>query len=450
MAHASKEARAARTDLLRGVLERAVAMARGDGADDPASVPPTLRPVVKMARLAPRALAVVDRAGDDEGFRARVAAAVGDDASPAERLWLDRPEGWEARLDEMVGAEVSVAEEGDLKRQLDRERRARRGAEAARDQAAGEAEALRAEIDALKERAARASASLAEVRGRAEAADEERAAAVRSLKELEAAHARAHEELRVLREAAAAPPADGASPEEPAPAAAPEPALDREALAAAVARSTEVAASLSAALSAVAALVEEAAPDGGEEPAAAGEDSTAGDAVGVPSPPDDPEPEAEAAPPRRIRRRPARLPGGMHDDTNEAADHLVRLPGATLLVDGYNATMVTWPQRPIADQRRLLVSALNGLQARLGIDVTVVFDGVDQRIGGGGDGASRRVRVQFTVAKVEADDVIIDMSSRLPEDRVVIVASNDNRVRDGARGWGANLLTISQLQSLFR
>jgi hypothetical protein len=149
---------------------------------------------------------------------------------------------------------------------------------------------------------------------------------------------------------------------------------------------------------------------------------------------------------RRSGRRPAPLPGGVHDDSDQAADHLVRLRDVTLLVDGYNASMATWPDHPIREQRQRLVSALDGLEARVGVDTTVVFDGVEAAAGTA-RGAGR-VRVAFTDAEVEADDLILELVDRVPEHRPVVVATDDRRVQDGARRRGANVIGIPQLRSL--
>ncbi|WCO65644.1 NYN domain-containing protein [Iamia majanohamensis] len=169
--------------------------------------------------------------------------------------------------------------------------------------------------------------------------------------------------------------------------------------------------------------------------------------------PDAPPPGEGGAPGGRRRpappptRRPAPLPGGLHDDSVEAAEHLVRLPRAALLVDGYNASMATWPDLDLVAQRRRLVAALTELEARCGPEVVVVFDGVD-------DGSAhparpaRRVRVEFTPGAVEADDVLIARAASLPAGRPVVVVSDDHRVRDGARAAGANLVGTAQLQAL--
>ena len=48
------------------------------------------------------------------------------------------------------------------------------------------------------------------------------------------------------------------------------------------------------------------------------------------------------------------------------------------------------------------------------------------------------VRVHFSPAGVEADDVILDMVTELPTDTAVLVVSSDRRVAQGSRRLGAN------------
>ncbi|MGH9110760.1 MAG: NYN domain-containing protein, partial [Acidimicrobiales bacterium] len=147
------------------------------------------------------------------------------------------------------------------------------------------------------------------------------------------------------------------------------------------------------------------------------------------------------------RRAPVPLPGGVLDDSVEAAVHLLRTPGAVLVVDGYNVTMTGWPELGAGEQRRRLVAALADLAARTSTRVELVFDGAD--IGGEPvtvpAPARQLVRVRFSPPDVEADDVVLDLVVQLPAAWPVIVASSDNRVRDGARRAGANLLYSRQL-----
>ncbi len=460
-------ARSPRIDLLREVLRAAVDVARARAADAPASVPAPLRPVVSMQRLTPRALAAADRAGDDDGFRAEVREALADvDVGEAGRLWLDRPEGWADEVDRLVEARAEASGEGDARRTLVREQRARSKAEAVRDDALAElarrrdeADRLRAEHEAASDRA-RADAE------RAEDAQAARIRAVRELKGMEARLAQAHEELREVRAArdAAEARADdlarqaedaavraddlarraGASTE-PSPSdvestsnrrptredEASE-AFDRRAAARAIQAAAGAAAGLAASLTDLAGALGAPADPAPPAPAASTAAATA---------PRGPRRTARPAP----RRSVARLPGGIHDDTPEAAAHLVRLPGCALLVDGYNATMATWPGRSLPEQRERRVAALDEMEARVGVDTTVVFDGVEERWARSG---SRRVHVHFTPAGVEADDVILELVDVLADDRPVVVASDDRRVRDGARRRGAHTIGIDQLRAL--
>ncbi|HEV7721754.1 MAG TPA: hypothetical protein VGO60_10735, partial [Iamia sp.] len=196
--------RSARSDLLREVLDVAIVVGRRVEAEGRGPVPAPLRPVLSMTRLGSRARSAADRAGDDDAFRALVAEAVAvDDLDDAGRLWLTRPDGWEAALDDLVRRRIEDATEADARRALDRERRARRRAEADRDQVQADLAAVRVELDDLGARADAAAAQAEEDGARAAVAAEERAAAVRQLKDLEAAHQRAHEDLRTTRAALA-------------------------------------------------------------------------------------------------------------------------------------------------------------------------------------------------------------------------------------------------------
>lgn len=488
---AGRPSGSARSEVLRGVLTLAIEVARHGPTDRPSDVPAPLRPVLRMAKLGPRALAAADRAGDDEAFRARIAEVIGAEGlTPAEQLWLERPEGWEDDLTALVDDHTEATEEGAARRRLEREGRRRRRAEQERDQAVAELAQVRTEVAEGRRRVEGARAAVTEAERAAATAEAERAGAVRALKHQEAISARAHEQLRVLRaerDRVPAAPASGPasatralapaassttadrsaieapeteSPEPPkteslateSPATEPpatepprpteevESPLDRSALAAAVARSAEGADQLAAALAALARLV------GGDPKPSDEAEATAATPTTTAVPREPARSTRHRRAPRRApRRRPAPLPGGVHDDSTAAAHHLVRLPGAVLLVDGYNASKATWGDRPIDEQRLVLVTALDGLEARVGVDTTVVFDGVEEALVGS---PSRRVRVRFTAADIEADDVILDLVDQLPDGRPVLVASDDGRVRHGARERGANLLTVAQLRSL--
>ena len=155
--------------------------------------------------------------------------------------------------------------------------------------------------------------------------------------------------------------------------------------------------------------------------------------------------EARLAVPARV---PIRLPGGIFDDSVEAAGHLLRAPGAQLVVDGYNVSMTGWPDLTVAEQRRKLVAALAELAARTSTPTDVVFDGADVGPVPVPGPVRSLVHTQFSPPGVEADDVILDLVAQLPTSRPVVVASSDNRVRTGARRQGANVVHARQLVDL--
>jgi predicted RNA-binding protein with PIN domain len=425
------------------VLEAALVVARlGEQADPREPAPASLRRFLTFRRFPPRALEAARRVlDDDDGFRARVRAAVDDDAvGEAGRLFLDRPAGWADELAALRARRQPGDVESEvprLRRELDRTRQALVRAEAAGAEARREVEAARQALDV--ERAARRSAEAAAATAaeRADTLDEARRTALGNLRDLEARHAERTAAWRAARaeveqleaervEAAAAERArgepDGPSVDPTGPGGPrAEPGPDRAALAAAVVAAAAAAADLSAALAEAAALVGPPAPAAAPTPLAA---------------PSDPRP-----PPRRV---PTPLPKGMVDDGHEAAAHLSRVPGMVVLVDGYNVSIGRWSVLRLDQQRARLVDVLGALHARTGAEVVVVFDGADVARTGL-DGRGRGVQVRFTAPDVEADDVLLDAIGAYPLDRPVTVVSDDRRVRDGARRRGANVLAVDQL-----
>jgi predicted RNA-binding protein with PIN domain len=146
------------------------------------------------------------------------------------------------------------------------------------------------------------------------------------------------------------------------------------------------------------------------------------------------------------RRQAAPLPPAVFEDSATAAEHLLRIPGMVLLVDGYNVTLAAWPGTAIPEQRRRLVDALSGLAARTGAEIQVVFDGAEQ-VEHRPRGLPPRsaVRVRFSPPDVDADDVLIDLCEVLPIGRPVTVATSDRRVQDEVRKRGGNVISTPQL-----
>ena len=446
--------------LIRPALEFAFEAVRRDARATPPVEPPrALVRYLGWKKLPAKALSVVrDVIDEDDGLRADVARGVDESVvGRAGWLWLARPDGWTEVLAGVVADAEQAAE--DRGRQGEERRAGRRvaAAEAARDRAVAQGERARAELEeargalsaerrsrraaddqvvALVRRVGSLEAERDAARRRADEATAEAAQRDLTMAELELEARSARAELSGVRTEAAdlrhtlATARSAAAPSEPA--------VDAAAVGHALARAARAAAGLGAAL--------------GEalgEAAAALSGSGAERAAPVPRYPRDPPP--KAASPRPIRPRPRRaatLPPAVFDDSPEAAEHLVRLPGATVLVDGYNASIPTWPDLAISEQRRRLVDALDELAARTGVAIEVVFDGtnlVDRDVRAG---SRRHVRVGFTAPDVEADDVLI---ARAAEVEVpVVVASDDRRVRDGSRRAGANVLSIAQLLGVLR
>jgi len=151
----------------------------------------------------------------------------------------------------------------------------------------------------------------------------------------------------------------------------------------------------------------------------------------------------------RPRRRPVRLGRGLVDGTAEAALWLLGRPGAVALVDGYNVTMLAWPDLTVLEQRRRLEQAAIELQQRTGARVVLVFDGDDDGGAAVRAAVGSPVRVRFTHRDVEADDEILAMVEASDAD-VLVVVSNDARVVDGARERGANVVRSTELVALVR
>lgn len=453
-------------ELLATALERAVVVARRDARTRGAPPPPhSMRPVLGFTkRLPARALRTVRSAVDgDADFRARVADGA-DEAELGRAAWLFlvRPDGWSDELDALVAVAAEEQRDTEAARsELSAQRRA--------EQLADTVERLREELGAAQrgqeqaeralsaERAARLAveATRDELVDRVAALEAERARAVKQLKATEATATSRLEELRAeqarllplrsrVQELEAAVEAADAAPATPADlepaghdigaAVSPWQGTDPRVVADAVASAARAAAALGEALTAAAAGLGPVPQETATEPGPPGEPGS-----------DGPVPAA----PRPSRRVPVRLRGGVHDGSAEGLRQLLEVDGMIAIVDGYNVSMEGWPGLDRHGQRTKLVADLGGVQTQVRAAIHVVFDG---------DADGRRpsvaaplpVRVHFSPADTEADDVILDMVAGLPTDTPVLVVSSDRRVAEGARRLGANSLRSSVLLELLR
>jgi predicted RNA-binding protein with PIN domain len=128
----------------------------------------------------------------------------------------------------------------------------------------------------------------------------------------------------------------------------------------------------------------------------------------------------------------------------------LRTSGVLLVVDGYNVAKRAWPDATPGDQRERLALALAALHTRLGCSSTVVFDG--DATGGAVVPVLRRrgLRVLFSAAGEEADDVVVREVAKQPKRVPVVVASSDAWVREHAEREGAVVIAADTLLAVAR
>jgi predicted RNA-binding protein with PIN domain len=143
-----------------------------------------------------------------------------------------------------------------------------------------------------------------------------------------------------------------------------------------------------------------------------------------------------------------RIPPGMQDDDPGAIEAMMRTPGLAVIVDGYNVSMLAWPTAVVAEQRERLCDALVEFQLRFRCEVTVVFDGAE--VQGVRPLRRRGLRIVFSSAGQEADEVVVGEVMFRPDDVPVVVVSSDREVRAGAESEGAMVLASDELLALMR
>ncbi len=144
-------------------------------------------------------------------------------------------------------------------------------------------------------------------------------------------------------------------------------------------------------------------------------------------------------------RAPADADAGTITRWDEAGTltQLMSLPGAHLIVDGYNVTKAVLAMVSLEQQRSQLLRVLGVLAVQTGAEVTAVFDGSD--VTAVPAAAVRGVRVRFSPPGVTADAVIRSMARAEPPGRPVVVVSSDREVAEGVTRAGARAAPASAL-----
>lgn len=420
-------------ELVRPAVEAAVALARQEIDDEAAEPPPRgLRPFLRFTRLPDRAVAAARKVLDeDEAFRDRVRRTTSEELlGRAPWLYLERPEGWEGELASLAAAASDDAEAVSQRQTESQGAKRLAATEAARAKAEEMTARLNAELAESKELLAseRRARRLVEteagrIRRRLGDLEAER-------RELQSAVDRLEARLAALVDESAENP--GARTQPPPAAVPPPPPLESRLDADAVAAAH--AAALGAAEVVAGALADLRSRLGPLFEVVTAEAARRGDAIGS----------GNVAPSPRPSRRPTPLPPAILDDSIEAAEHLVRVEAVVLVVDGYNVTKLARPDLDLAEQRRWLVDAAVETATRTGARFEVVFDGADDRASAPAHLSPRTgVQVRFSPADVEADDVVLARAAAMASP--VVVASDDRRVRDGARRLGVNVVSVAQL-----
>jgi predicted RNA-binding protein with PIN domain len=138
----------------------------------------------------------------------------------------------------------------------------------------------------------------------------------------------------------------------------------------------------------------------------------------------------------------------MLQDDPAAVAAMVRTRDVVVIVDGYNVSMLAWPGTSPAEQRERLCDALAEFQLRMRCNVTVVFDGAE--VLGVRPLRRRGLRVVFSAAGQEADEVVVDEVVFRPAEVPVIVVSSDREVRTRAESEGATVLPAGAFLQLMR
>ena len=158
--------------------------------------------------------------------------------------------------------------------------------------------------------------------------------------------------------------------------------------------------------------------------------------------------EAAASAPMRLHRKPIAVPGGLHGNSEAVGEHMMRVPGVTVLIDGYNVAKLGWKSLSLERQRTACIDAAENIARRWGCSVHVVFDG--SSVVGAASTKRRLIRVSYSPEGVTADDVLRAEVAAIDIARPVVVVTNDQAVVKDVRAAGANVVSSDTFLVLAR
>ena len=399
------------TEQLRDVLMKSVEVARAGQREKPPIDPPArLRQVLTFKKFTERAMDQVREVLEtDEDFRGRVVEAIAEqEVGRVGWLWLTRPDGWEQEAAGLVAAAEQKSQEAadahriqELEQRLQRAESAQKKADAQRDKAGREREEARIQAVQARTEVRRAEEEALRLVAELDRAGAALKAAEDTLARVQRKQTRTDEKLK-----SALAQVDG---------------LKKQLRDSREQHGEEVS-SLKARLAAAEDEVSMAREAGFEPPSEA---------------------EPKPAPLPMTKRTPVPMPGGLLNDTPEAAEFLLRqVADVVVLVDGYNVTFKNWEKLPVQQQRHRFLQKMEELSARYSAaEFVVVFDGTETDYDYISTTArSLGVTVRFSQPGVTADDYIISQCESYPLSRKLVVVSEDGEVRERARDRGANLV----------
>ena len=138
--------------------------------------------------------------------------------------------------------------------------------------------------------------------------------------------------------------------------------------------------------------------------------------------------------------RPAPTVPGRGENGAGTLEHLLAMPRARLIIDGYNVSKSAWPSATLEAQRNLLLTRAGPAGgADRCPDHRGLRRGRDHHPGP--VAPPRGVKVIFSPHGVIADDVIRELVAAEPAGRVVVVVSSDREVAEDVVRGGARSAT---------